>query len=110
MDSISLNLREYVDARIEELEKRILAKLHATNDAVSKSERLLDVRLASMNEFRSQLTSQAGTFITRSELDLIIEREVAVRKSEIQALQAFVVALIVVVIGAFLALIYEMGG
>jgi hypothetical protein len=74
MDSISLNLREYVDGRLGELEKRILAKLHATNDAVSKSERLLDARLEGMNEFRAQLNRQASLFMTRTEIESKLDR------------------------------------
>jgi len=46
------------------LKEHIESRLKALEDAGIKSERLLDVRLASMNEFREALKDQSAKFFT----------------------------------------------
>ena len=54
-----VTLRDYVDARFESLYAERI-----------KSDEVLNVRLAAMNEFRASLTDQARSFITREEANL----------------------------------------
>lgn len=61
--SDSIGLKEYFEKRLEDQEK-------ATGIAYESMEK----RLAGMNEFRDTLRDQAGRFIMRSELELIVDR------------------------------------
>lgn len=54
-----VSLKEYVERRFEENEKARQIAFNA-----------LEKRLDGMNEFRHQLDRQAGTFVTKTELDL----------------------------------------
>jgi hypothetical protein len=54
--------REYVDLRFADFQR-----------AVDKAENTMNERLAGMNEFRDTLRDQAGKFVTRDELDLIVK-------------------------------------
>lgn len=60
--SKSVTLKEYVDVRFELLQR-----------AVDKAEMALGTRLTGMNEFRETLKDQAGQFVTREELTLIMK-------------------------------------
>ena len=73
-----VSLRDYVEAEILALHKEIelrftalemarLATVQQVTLAQSKSEENLGYRLDSMNEFRSQLTDQAKTFLSKDE-------------------------------------------
>lgn len=55
-------LKDYVDTRIESLCK-----------AIDKAEETLNARLAGMNEFRETLRDQAGKFVTRDEVTLMLK-------------------------------------
>ena len=52
-------LKEYVDSRFD-----------AICNEISKSERVLSVRLESMNEFRKAMTDQQAQFVTKEEYRL----------------------------------------
>jgi hypothetical protein len=75
---INLNDRRYeelrrsdalrTEQRFEASEKAILAALTAAKEAVNKAEIAQEKRLDSVNEFRGQLSDQAATFVTRTEL------------------------------------------
>ena len=54
--------REYVDLRFDENQR-----------ALEKSERDMDARLESMNEFRDTLRDQASRFVTRDEVKLCLK-------------------------------------
>ncbi len=60
-----VSLREYIDTRIKALEDRFIAIDRSTDLAAAA----VMARLESMNEFRTQLNSQASHFVTRSEID-----------------------------------------
>ncbi len=60
-----VSLREYIDTRIKALEDRFVAIDRSTDLAAAA----VMARLESMNEFRTQLNSQASHFVTRSEID-----------------------------------------
>jgi len=75
-------LKEYLEKRIEELDKRVSLQIDnlnsnidqhfSTNDiALSKAEQTMNARLDSMNEFRDALKDQAGRMATRVELSVI---------------------------------------
>jgi hypothetical protein len=53
-----VSLREYVDFRLE-----------ATQTAIDKSEKILNVRLENMNEFRDALKDQSSNFLTKEAYD-----------------------------------------
>lgn len=63
------SLRDYVDIRLVELDKRVSDRFAAQELAIGKAEAALEARLVSMNEFRAQLTDQSKHFITRMEHD-----------------------------------------
>lgn len=78
--SSMVELRDYVDQRIADINRhydtRLEAVQHATNIALEANEKRLD----GMNEFRDTLRDQAGRFITRDEVGLMINKlEVDVR-------------------------------
>lgn len=56
-----------VDAALAAAEKAVAAALASADRATLKAEMAYNERFASVNEFRSQLTDQAATFITRHE-------------------------------------------
>ncbi len=86
---------EILAVRLEELEKRITARMDAMEamrevylqtlaTAREKAEQAVNERLEKMNEFRTQLDRQAATFVTKSELDSRFDRAVeAVRLAEV---------------------------
>jgi hypothetical protein len=57
-----------------------------TKDSLEKAEKDLSLRLASMNEFRSQLTDQSKTFITYD----VYDANHKLLESKIEALQKIV--------------------
>jgi len=61
----AITLREYIDTRIDALEKRF-TDINRATDLAAKA---IEQRLEGMNEFREQLRSQAGTFVTQIEID-----------------------------------------
>ena len=60
--------------KIDDLEKLINVQLHAHKEASSMAKSELERRLETMNEFRSQLTSQATTFATIKEVDIRLDK------------------------------------
>lgn len=63
MSSNEVSLKEYVELKIDSIDK-----------ATTLAKESMELRLNSMNEFRATLKDQAGQFITRNELNIIIER------------------------------------
>lgn len=70
-----ISLREYFDAKFEALEK-----------SIELSRASMEKRLEGMNEFREQLNKQAGTFITKTELDLTLQNIIKDKRSDIALL------------------------
>jgi hypothetical protein len=62
-------LREYIDMRFEEMDKRFTNRFEAQETAIGKAEAALSERLNTMNEFRATISDQAKHFITRPEHD-----------------------------------------
>lgn len=75
-----VSLRDYLDKAIEGLrieigavEKRTDSKLQLNSVAAEKALIALNERLETMNQFRQQINSERGLYITRDMLDLIIK-------------------------------------
>jgi hypothetical protein len=58
-----------LDAALLAAEKAVQTALTAAEKAVAKAETAAEKRFESVNEFRAQLSDQAGTFIPRAEYD-----------------------------------------
>lgn len=69
-----VTLKELVQAQTKAIEATFLARLHSMQIAVDKAERVLDVRLESMNEFRTAMKDQAGGFATKEQANRLEER------------------------------------
>jgi len=64
-----VTLRDYTDAKFEAICKEQDAKFDAIEKQRIAYEKALDARLESMNQFRSQITEQTRTFVTKVEYD-----------------------------------------
>lgn len=64
-----VSLREYIDMRFNALEDKVAASNEARQLAIDKAEASTNLRLESMNEFRSQLKDQASQFATKEEVE-----------------------------------------
>ena len=60
--------------KIDALEKVVGAQLRAQKEALDLARLEMDRRLEEMNQFRAQLTLQAGTFITNKEVGILMEK------------------------------------
>jgi hypothetical protein len=60
-----VTLRDYIDTRFSELDKRF----EGIDRAVDLAQAGVNQRLEGMNEFREQLRSQAATFVTSTEIE-----------------------------------------
>lgn len=78
-DELNVSLRDYVDMRINDLQKQLEMHIAAiqqqldrrivdANHATDLARQQMDKRLEGMNEFRQQLSEQANKFITREEV------------------------------------------
>lgn len=119
IDKQVCSLREAAEKEIAALERTLTSRLDAAQRAVEKAEHSVDLRLAGMNEFRSALTDQAATFLTRQESDIwrsnLLEKvhslETRLDKAEgrgggMQALWGWIIAGVLLL----LALIEKWGG
>lgn len=71
---LSIDCVKYFDGKFAELEKRLNLKDELANRALEKAEHSMASRLEAMNEFRNQLTQQAGSFATKKEVELSLEK------------------------------------
>lgn len=69
-----VSLKEYFCQRIDALDVKITTILEMNQEAVDKAEKTVNTRLEGMNEFRNQLSAQATTFVTKKEVELIVDR------------------------------------
>jgi len=63
-----VTLKEYIDWRFSELEKRLTSESRLNEIAINKATNTIDDRLALMNEFRGQMKDRETAFATRSEM------------------------------------------
>ena len=68
-DDSEISLREYIEARLDSLEKHVDMRFDSAQTAINKAERTMNDRLGSMNEFRDTLRDQASRFATMLQLD-----------------------------------------
>jgi len=57
--------KEYVEAKFDGVNREVKLALDASQAAVNKAEHATEKRFESVNEFRQQLSDQAGTFMPR---------------------------------------------
>ena len=72
--SDGVSLREHLEAKINDLDKRVDLINRMNQIAVDKAVSVIDDRLQIMNEFRSAMKDQQSTFITRPQFDIACER------------------------------------
>ena len=80
----AVSLREYIDTRIDALEKRF-TDINRATDLAAKS---VEQRLEIMNAFREQLREQTNTFVTQIEIDAKMVTADAVHHEYDRRLQA----------------------
>ena len=61
--------RAFLERVIEERDRLYIGKFESIENSTVLAAAAVDRRLEGMNEFRAQLNAQAGTFITRTEID-----------------------------------------
>ena len=61
------------EQQVEFLKELFETKINAIEKATILANENLKIRLESMNEFRNQMKDQAGTFVSRTELNLKID-------------------------------------
>lgn len=69
MGRLSVNMKDYVDVRVDLLHQIVKAGLSDQKASVDKADMSLQHRLAMMNEFREALRDQTEKCITRVEAD-----------------------------------------
>jgi len=85
------------------LKEFFLHKLEEQERSLTLARQSLEKRLEGMNEFRAQLQKQEGTFVTRKELDIILNTINKDRRADISILISLL-AIIVAVLTVFFKL------
>jgi hypothetical protein len=67
-----ISTQKYIHREVSHLRRSTKIQSKLNKLALKRAERVMDHRLEGMNEFRDQLNRQAGTFVTKEQLDLII--------------------------------------
>lgn len=112
-NAIDMDIKTYIDERIEESEKRYHLETHALKESIDlrleallnlieKAERLLEVRLAGLNEWREQNKAQTAKHATKQELQSGIDIIKAEYDGRLKVVDALLISLMVLVIGGFL--------
>jgi len=65
-----VTLKEYLEARINDLQNRSDVSWRLHQAAIDKSEATMNTRLQHMNEWRAQLKDERSTFVTLTEYNL----------------------------------------
>lgn len=63
----SVSLREYLERRIDDNDRRYEQRFAAQEDAIGKAESATEKRFESVNEFRQSLSDQTAGFLPRLE-------------------------------------------
>lgn len=82
----SVSLRDYFDVRLLSVERSTELALANVEHATKLAADSLEKRLDSMNEFRDQLKTQAGTFLTKESS----ESKIQILETKIESLQKIV--------------------
>ena len=72
--SDGVSLREHLEDKINDLDKRVNLINRMNQIAVDKAVSVIDDRLTIMNEFRSAMKDQQSTFATKAQHDIACER------------------------------------
>jgi hypothetical protein len=83
MSKDDISLKEYFDKRFDDLKDYMELKFANIEKSTLLAQDALDVRLESMNEFRTTMKDEASHFITRSECNISKDKYA----SEIQRLR-----------------------
>lgn len=106
----TVTIKEYLEKRIDELEKSIDRRFASADSQVKIASAALGERLNSMNEFRAQLKDQTALMLTRSESDAQHEkidsdiRSLRESRSDIQG-KASGISMIVAIVIAVLSIL-----
>jgi len=103
-------LREYLERRIADLERRIDDRFAWNDDAVNEAKQAIKERLNSMNEFRDALRDQAGRMATRVELERLDQtvQELQRAKANFDGRLLVTASLVSIVISAVATLLMRM--
>jgi len=74
MTTENISLKDYVDARMEDMILMLQQRIDAAERAITKSDVSLNNRFAAVNEFRLALSDQTRNFISRTEYSLMSDR------------------------------------
>jgi hypothetical protein len=72
-----ITLREFIEQRLEDLERCLDAKFHYIEDSTTLAKDSMERRLDGMNEFRETLRDQSATMLSRAEFDAYHNRLMA---------------------------------
>lgn len=75
-----VSLRDFLESKVLELEKRLEQQRISTERALDKAEQALGRRLDAMNEFRDALKDQAARMATQEQLDRVRDRVIEIEK------------------------------
>lgn len=68
------HIEEKIKICITSLKENLLDRIIAVEKGIEKAESAMNLRLEGMNEFRAQLEKQTHSFMTRTEIELRIEK------------------------------------
>lgn len=91
---IAIATRDYVDARLDAMDRAIVLQFRASEIAVAKSDEAITFRLNSLNEFRQTLSDQNKNYATRIEVNALL----SAYDTEIKALARQVYLLVGVIV------------
>ena len=106
-----VSLKEYIDTRFQEFEKRLQEHYKLTDRAVETAAKALEIRLEQLNEFRTQILQERQTFARKDDVELrfqTLQEKVAVGSGVIMGSKwavGIIVALLLSVVGFVLNLI-----
>jgi len=69
-----VSLRDYIDSRIESLDKRISESQTNSKEAIALATKAQDRRLDLLNEFRAQQQDEAVKYASRETLDNVVSQ------------------------------------
>jgi hypothetical protein len=72
-----VSLRDFLQSQIDNLARLVEVQRISSDEKVDTATKALDQRLEGMNEFRTQINSERHTYVTRSEIDLMMEKVMA---------------------------------
>jgi hypothetical protein len=101
-------LRDYLESKLEELDKRMDLHFKLNDTAILKAEQTMGARLDSMNEFRDALKDQTSRMATRIELGGLEDQvqEIRREKANLDGRFAVIATMISFAISVALGIVY----